>query len=113
MADFSFGSSSPALSAAAASSLATQPSAALKSGHLDMAAAKKAATGFESFFASQFLSEMFNDVKSDSVFGGGDAEDTLRPFLLDQYANEIAKKGSLGIGDQVMKTLLAQQEAAS
>ena len=44
----------------------------------NMKSAKAAAQGFESFFASQVLEQMFNDVKTDGLFGGGHGEEMFR-----------------------------------
>jgi Rod binding domain-containing protein len=82
-------------------------------GGLNIAAAKKAAQDFETFFASQVLEQMFSNVKTDGLFGGGHGEEMFRSLLLDSYAKQIGKSGSFGIANQVMKSLLAQQEVAS
>jgi Rod binding domain-containing protein len=96
--------------------LSSNPSASANSPTVqktsDMKAAKKSAQDFESFFASQMLSEMFAGVKTDSMFGGGNGEDMFRSLLLDQYGKEIAKHGGLGIADSVMRTLTQHQEVA-
>lgn len=82
-------------------------------GRTNLAATKKAAQDFETFFASQMLQQMFEGVKTDSMFGGGHGEDMFRSLLLDSYAQQIGKSGKLGIANQVMKSLLAQQEVGS
>ena len=79
----------------------------------NMRAAKKAAQDFESFFASQVLQQMFADVKTDGLFGGGHGEEMFRSLLLDAYAKKIGESGSFGIAKMVMKSLIAQQEAKS
>ena len=56
---------------------------------------------------------MFSSVKTDSMFGGGHGEEMFRSLLLDSYAKKIGQSGSFGIANQVMKSLLAQQEVAS
>lgn len=82
-------------------------------GSFNLAAAKKTSQDFETFFASQVLDQMFADVKTDGMFGGGHGEEMFRSLLLDQYAKQIGKAGSFGIGDQVLKSMIAQQEVAS
>ncbi len=79
----------------------------------NMKGAKKAAQEFETFFASQVLQQMFSDVKTDGLFGGGHGEEMFRSLLLDAYAKKIGSAGSFGIGSMVMKSLLAQQEVQS
>jgi Rod binding domain-containing protein len=78
-------------------------------GGTNIANTKKAASDFETFFASQMLEEMFADVKTDSLFGGGHGEEMFRSVLLDSYAKQIGSKGSLGIAKQVMHSLMAQE----
>ncbi|HEY1722785.1 MAG TPA: rod-binding protein [Magnetospirillaceae bacterium] len=82
-------------------------------GTTNLASAKKTAQDFETFFASQVLDQMFSDVKTDGMFGGGHGEEMFRSLLLDQYAKKIGAAGSFGIGAQVLKSMLAQQEVAS
>ena len=79
----------------------------------NLATTRKAAQDFETFFASQVLEQMFADVKTDSLFGGGHGEEMFRSLLLDSYAKQIGARGSFGIADQVMRSLVAQQEVAS
>jgi Rod binding domain-containing protein len=78
-------------------------------GSHNIADPKKAAADFETFFASQMLEQMFADVKTDSLFGGGHGEEMFRSVLLDSYAKQIGAKGSLGIAKQVMHSLMAQE----
>lgn len=73
--------------------------------------AKKAAQDFESFFLSQTLKPMFDTVKTDEMFGGGEGEDMWKSLLVDEYAKQLAKKGGLGIAEQVMKVMLRDQES--
>lgn len=82
-------------------------------GRTNIAATKKVAQDFETFFASQMLEQMFAGVKTDSMFGGGHGEEMFRSLLLNSYAQQIGKSGKLGIANQVMKSLLQQQEVAS
>ena len=82
-------------------------------GDTSLAAKKKAASDFETFFASQMLDQMFSSVKTDSLFGGGHGEEMFRSVLLDSYAKQIGARGSLGIANQVLHSLVAQQEVRS
>ncbi len=79
-------------------------------GDTSLAAKKKVAADFETFFASQMLDQMFSSVKTDSLFGGGHGEEMFRSVLLDSYAKQIGSRGSLGVGNQVLRSLVAQQE---
>ena len=109
-------------SAAAATSSSVSPFAAqadmamqqkmpsLTSGNNNIAATRKAATEFESVFASQMLTQMFSGVKTDAMFGGGSGEEMYKSLLIDEYGKQIAKRGSLGVADSIMHTLLSEQE---
>lgn len=72
---------------------------------------KESAQDFEAFFLSQMLKPIFDTVKADEMFGGGQGEDMWKSMMVDSYAKEIAKKGGLGIADQVMQVMLQSQEA--
>lgn len=76
-------------------------------------ALRQAAEEFEATFLSQMFSHMFENIKTDSLFGGGHGEEMFRSMLIDGYAQEIVKKGGIGIADSVMRTLLTQQEKSS
>ncbi len=76
----------------------------------DPNALKATAQSFESVFLSQMFSQMFQDVGTDSLFGGGHGEEMFRSLMLDEYAKQVAKKGGLGIADSVMRQLIRQQE---
>jgi Rod binding domain-containing protein len=76
----------------------------------DPAAAKKAGENFESFFLSQVFENMFSGVDTDSMFGGGHAEQIYRSLLLQQYSKVAAKSGGIGIADAVQREILRAQE---
>ena len=71
--------------------------------------AKQVAQQFERMFISEMLGPMFAGIETDGPFGGGNAEATFRPMLIDQYADSIAKSGGVGIADKVMKEILKMQ----
>ena len=77
---------------------------------LDMGKVKQAAQQFEAFFVGQMMEYMSEGIKADQTFGGGQAEDTWRSMLNQEYGKEIAKTGQLGIADKVMKSMIAAQE---
>ncbi len=70
----------------------------------------KAAQDFEAMFLSQMLQCMFEGVDADPVFGGGNAENMYRSLMIDEYGKQVAKRGGIGIAEQVSRTLLAAQE---
>jgi Rod binding domain-containing protein len=78
----------------------------------DAAAAAKAAEEFEAIFISQFLSAMFQGIKTDGPFGGGAGEEIFRSLMLEQYGKRIATDGGFGLADSVKRQLLSLQEIA-
>lgn len=71
--------------------------------------ARHVAQQFERMFISEMLGPMFAGIETDGPFGGGNAEASFRPMLIDQYADAIAKGGGVGIADAVMKEILKMQ----
>lgn len=73
------------------------------------AQAEAVAQQFERMFISEMLGPMFQGIETDGPFGGGNAEATFRPMLLDQYADAISRGGGIGIADSVLKEILKMQ----
>lgn len=73
----------------------------------------EAAKEFESVFMNNFLSSMFTDISTDGLFGGGQAEETWRGFLIQEYANGIVESGGIGITEAVHRELISLQEEAN
>ena len=71
--------------------------------------AEEVAQQFERMFIAEMLAPMFQGLETDGPFGGGNAESTFRPMLIDQYADAIAKGGGVGIADSVLKEILRMQ----
>lgn len=72
---------------------------------------KESAQDFEAFFLSQMLKPMFDTVKTDETFGGGEGEEMWKSMMVDEYAKQIAKKGGVGIAEQVMQVMIQAQES--
>jgi Rod binding domain-containing protein len=103
------------LSPLATLGLARDPTAALdaaamaaKSG--SHARIRETSVEFESVFLAAMLAPMFETLSTDAPFGGGEAEETWRSLLAEQYAGSIARSGGIGIADSVFQQLLALQE---
>lgn len=79
------------------------------SGVKTRAQAEAVAQQFERMFISEMLAPMFQGLETDGPMGGGNAEATFRPMLVDQYADAIAKGGGIGISDAVLKEILRLQ----
>ena len=73
---------------------------------------QKAAQDFEAVFLSQMLAPMFNTVPTDNMFSGGQAEETWRSVLLDEYGKMMAKNGGIGLSDAIAAEMLRLQENA-
>ncbi len=79
----------------------------------DLAKAEKSAEDFEAFFLTKMMETMFEGISTDGMFGGGNAEKIYRSMLLDQYGKEMAKVGSVGVKQSVMRSILEMQEMES
>lgn len=69
------------------------------------------AVELEGVFLNTLVSEMFKGLETDSMFGGGHAEETWRGMMAEQYASEMAKAGGIGIADQMVTHLIETQAA--
>lgn len=67
---------------------------------------------FEQVYLATMLKQMFAGLSTEAPFGGGQAEETWRGMLVDQYADTITKSGGVGIADAVYRDLLGVQEGA-
>ncbi len=74
--------------------------------------ARAQATEFEQVYLSTMLKQMFAGLSTEAPFGGGQAEETWRGLLVEQYADTMSKAGGVGIADAVYRDLLGVQEAA-
>jgi peptidoglycan hydrolase FlgJ len=75
--------------------------------------AKAAALNFEAVFLNSMFQHMFTGIDGEGPFGGSGGTGVWRSFLTDQYARTFAKAGGIGIADQVYRSLISHQEAAS
>jgi peptidoglycan hydrolase FlgJ len=71
----------------------------------------QAARDFEAMAVGQLLQPMFEtiDVKH-SPFGGGAAEETWRPMLVDAIGKQMAAHGGIGLAVPVFNAMLRAQE---
>jgi Rod binding domain-containing protein len=74
------------------------------------AATKKTAQQFEGVLISQMLNDMFEGVKTDGMFGGGEGEEMFRSLMVDEYGKQIAAQGGIGLTAAITKQLLSHQE---
>jgi Rod binding domain-containing protein len=73
---------------------------------------KKTAQQFEGVLMSQMLNEMFEGIKTDGMFGGGEGEEMFRSLMVDEYGKQIAQQGGMGLTTAVTRQLLSHQETA-
>ncbi|BDV44440.1 flagellar rod-binding protein FlgJ [Geotalea uraniireducens] len=69
-------------------------------------AVKKVAQEFESIFIGMMLKSMRETVGKDPLTGGGHGEEVYRSLLDQEYANNIAKSGGLGLAPLIEQQML-------
>jgi flagellar protein FlgJ len=73
----------------------------------------QAARQFEAMAIGQLLQPMFDTVDTaHSAFGGGEAEATWRPMMVDEIGKQMAAHGGLGLAVPVFNAMLRAQEQA-
>jgi peptidoglycan hydrolase FlgJ len=90
--------------------IAPQPALPQASGRLDKATAREIGEEFEAVFLASMMQHMFAGIETDGPFGGGRAEETWRSLLIEEYGQEIAAAGGIGIAEEITRELLALQE---
>jgi Rod binding domain-containing protein len=73
---------------------------------------RNAAEEFEGVFLTTMLEGMFEGLKTDAPFGGGNSEKTYRSLLVGEYAKQLSQNGGLGLADHITRDLIALQEGA-
>ena len=77
----------------------------------DAAKLWQAARNFEAMAIGELLRPMFDTVDSaHSAFGGGAAEATWRPMLIDAIGRQMAQTGGIGLAVPVFNAMLRAQE---
>lgn len=67
---------------------------------------RKAAEEFEAVFLNQFVGTMFEGMKTDGLFGGGQGEKMWQGFLVQHIADAFAQRGGIGIADMVAREII-------
>ena len=75
-----------------------------------MARIDKTAKDFEAMFITQMIKPMFDTVQVNPMFGGGNAENVARSFLLQEYGKVAADSSSIGIAPMIKEAMLRLQE---
>ncbi|SFS45087.1 rod-binding protein [Brevundimonas viscosa] len=71
---------------------------------------RETAEAFEASFLAQMLKPMFEGLKTDGMFGGGQGEATWRGFMIEAMAKQTVQAGGIGLADQVVAQMLKMQE---
>ncbi|WP_144183531.1 rod-binding protein [Elioraea rosea] len=83
----------------------------LRSTGQDLAAMRKSAQDFEAMALGALLQPMFAGTGDGGAFGtGGKGEAAWAPMLVNEYARLTAASGGLGIGEMVLRHMIAAQE---
>jgi flagellar protein FlgJ len=72
--------------------------------------ARKIAEDFEAVFLTQMLQPMFDGIKPEAPFGGGNSEAMWRGMQIEEYGKAITKAGGIGIADSVYREIIKLQE---
>ena len=72
--------------------------------------AREIANDFEAVFLSQMLQPMFEGIKPEAPFGGGNSEAMWRSMQIEEYGKAITRAGGIGIADNVFREILKLQE---
>lgn len=79
----------------------------------DKAEALRQAQDFESVFIAETMKAMFEGVAIDPLNGDGNANQSWREMLVDEYAKSIEKAGGFGLAEPIAHQLLQIQEASN
>ena len=73
---------------------------------------EEAAKEFEAVFLTEMFKPMFENIKPNTLTGGGKGEQIFNGFLLQEYGQMLADKGGVGIAEHVKAELIRIQEEA-
>jgi flagellar protein FlgJ len=79
----------------------------------DRNAAMQMAKNFESVFLADALKLMYQGVAVDPLNGDGNAGQSWRELLVDEYAKHFEARGGIGLAEPIARQLLQIQEAHS
>ncbi len=70
---------------------------------------KQTAEKFESSFMSVMMQQMFEGVKTEEPFGGGQGEEMFKSVLTDAMSKEVTKAGGIGLASTIQREMLKLQ----
>jgi flagellar protein FlgJ len=82
-------------------------------GGLDRKAAMQVAKDFESVFLADAFKIMYDGVAVDPLNGDGNANQSWRELLIDEYAKSVEARGGIGLAEPIARQLLSIQEASN
>jgi Rod binding domain-containing protein len=74
---------------------------------------RETAERFEASFLSSMFQSMFEGVRTDGAFGGGQAEGMWRSMLTDAMARQVVRTGGVGVSAAVAREMIRMQGAAA
>lgn len=84
-----------------------------KRGKVGKVELEKAASEFESVFLGQMLQAMHpDDGEPNPLFGENEGDEVFKNMMVEEYAKQISKSGSIGIASYIERELLGQQEVS-
>jgi Rod binding domain-containing protein len=69
----------------------------------------KTAQDFEASFLSVMVQSMFEGVKQDEPFSGGQGEEMFKSFMAEAMGKQMAKAGGVGLAASVQREMLKLQ----
>jgi flagellar protein FlgJ len=66
---------------------------------------RKAAVEFEKMFISEMTKHMDTTPENGGTFGGGPGEAAFKSMLTDAYAEQISRRGGLGLADTIERSM--------
>ena len=66
---------------------------------------REVALQFESLLASQMFNAMQSTVEKSGLLDGGSAEETYREMLNQALSDELARRGGLGLAEQIVQRI--------
>lgn len=70
-----------------------------------------AAQEFEAVFLSEMIKPIFEELKSDPMFGGGQGEEVFQGMMVQEYGKLMSERGGVGIAEHVKAEMIRIQEA--
>ncbi len=90
----------------------TASATATKKAKMTTAQLEATSKDFEAVFMSQMLKPMYDGLETDSMFGGGPGEDSMRDLLVQEYGKSMVRNDSYGLSPAIMKAMIQMQEQA-